>query len=150
MTSNDSPRVFVPPPLIFAGLVAVGLFLDSEAFALGAIQIIGTLLGVAGLGLIAMALGLFRSSSTRPEPWQPSSALVSRGIYRITRNPMYLGMAMLSLGVALAFSSLAGSVLAIVAAVIIDRTVIKREEAYLMRRFGQDYERYASGVRRWL
>lgn len=150
MTGNDNPRVFVPPPLIFAGLVALGLFLDGEALAFGSIQIIGALLGVAGLVLIAMALGLFRRSKTRPEPWQPSTALVSGGIYRLTRNPMYLGMAMISLGVALAFSSLAASVLAIVAAVIIDRTVIMREEAYLMRRFGQDYARYASGVRRWL
>lgn len=150
MKSTDNPRVFVPPPLIFSGLVALGLFVDSEAFALGPLQIIGAILGVTGVRLAAEALGLFRNSATRPEPWQPSSALVSDGIYRITRNPMYLGMALLSLGVSLAFSSLVGSVLTLIAAAIIDRTVIMREEAYLMRRFGQEYATYARGVRRWL
>ena len=150
MTNNDNPRVFLPPPLIFSGLVGFGLFLDSEAIGFGLLQIIGTVLGATGAGLTAVALGLFRRSDTRPEPWQPASALVSRGLYRFTRNPMYLGMAMLSLGVALLFSSFSGSVLAIIAAVVIDRTVIPREEAYLMRRFGQDYVNYASGVSRWL
>lgn len=150
MTSNDNPRVFLPPPLIFSGLVALGLFLDGDTIALGLPQIIGTLLVAGGAGLIAVALGLFRRSDTRPEPWQPANVLVSRGPYRFTRNPMYLGMAMLSLGAALLFSSFAGSVLAIIAAVAIDLTVIPREEAYLVRRFGQDYVDYAGRVRRWL
>lgn len=150
MTSNDNPRVLLPPPLIFSGLVGLGLSLDSEAIALGPLQVIGTGLVATGVGLTAVALSLFRRSDTRPEPWQPASALVSRGLYRFTRNPMYLGMAMLSLGVALVFSSLSGCVLAIVAAVTVDRTVITREEAYLMRRFGEDYVNYARGVRRWL
>ena len=150
MTSNENPRIYLPPPLIFSGLVAFGLFVDSRAIALGPLPIIGIISGATGVGLIAVALVLFRSSDTRPEPWQPASALVSRGLYRITRNPMYLGMAMLSLGVALLFSSFAGSALAIIATVAIDRTVILREEAYLMRRFGQEYVNYARGVRRWL
>ncbi len=150
MTSDDNPRVFVPPPLIFAGLVAFGLAVDKTAISFGPLQVIGAILGVTGVGLIASALGLFRNHNTRPEPWQPSSALVSHGIYRMTRNPMYLGMAMLSLGVALLLSSLAGSFLAVIAAVIINRTVIPREEAYLVRRFAQDYISYAGRVRRWL
>lgn len=150
MTINDNPRVCIPPPLIFSGLVAFGLFLDGKTIALGPLPVIGSTLGIAGVALIAIAVGLFRSSDTRPEPWQPASVLVNRGLYRITRNPMYLGMAMLSLGVALLFLSVAGSALAIIATIVIDRTVIPREEAYLMRRFGQHYENYARGVRRWL
>ncbi len=101
-------------------------------------------------GLILTALGLFRTSKTRPEPWQPASTLVRDGIYRITRNPMYLGMGLVSLGIALAFSSLAASVLALVAAAAIDRWIITREEAYLTRRFGEDYLTYTRHVRRWL
>lgn len=150
MERDDNPRVFFPPPLIFAGLLALGLFLDRKPISFGAIQIIGIALAITGLGLIATALGMFRISKTRPEPWQPTSALVSRGIYRITRNPMYLGMAMLSLGVALVFGSLAGSVMTVLAVVIIDRAVISREEAYLTRHFGEDYVAYRRRVRRWL
>ena len=150
MTSEDSPRVFLPPPLIFGGLLAVGLVLDSDSFRLTPVAIIGLATAIGGLVLIAIALGLFRSSKTRPEPWQPASSLVLNGLYRFTRNPMYLGMAMLSLGIAIAFASLPGAVLSMVALIIIDRAVVGREEAYLTRRFGQDYIAYKAKVRRWL
>ena len=148
--SEDSPRVFLPPPLIFGGLLALGLLLDSDPLRFGPASILGIALGVGGVVLIALALGLFRSSETRPEPWQPASSLVNRGIYRFTRNPMYLGMAMLSLGIAMAFTSVPGVVLVAVALIIVDRVVVTREEAYLKRRFGQDYIAYMASVRRWL
>lgn len=150
MTPDDNPRVFVPPPLIFGGLLGLGLLIDSKPMALRPIPVIGIALGVAGMALIAMALGLFRTSGTRPEPWQPASALVNRGIYRYTRNPMYLGMAMLCVGVAMAFTSWPAVLMSLVAAIIVDRFVVKREEAYLARRFGEDYTSYTRTVRRWL
>ena len=148
--SEDSPRVFLPPPLIFGGLLALGLLMDIDPLRFGPASILGIALGVGGVVLIALALGLFRSSETRPEPWQPASSLVKRGIYRFTRNPMYLGMAMLSLGIAMAFTSILGAVLAAVSLIIVDRVVVTREEAYLKRRFGQDYIAYMASVRRWL
>jgi protein-S-isoprenylcysteine O-methyltransferase Ste14 len=148
--SEDNPRVRVPPPLIFGGLLALGLVIDSDPFRAGPVQLAGVALAAAGLALIAVSLGLFAGAKTRPEPWQPASHLVERGLYRFTRNPMYLGMALLSLGIALAFSSLPGILLALVALVIIDRTVVTREEAYLKRRFGPDYIAYTRRVRRWL
>lgn len=149
-TKSDSPRVFVPPPLVFAALLALGLALDSDPLRLNAAAIAGILVAAAGLALIGSALGLFRRSGTRPEPWQPASNLVAGGIYRFTRNPMYLGMAMLSLGIAVAFASLPGALLALAALAIIDRTVVRREEAYLKRLFGQSYVDYTRRVRRWL
>jgi protein-S-isoprenylcysteine O-methyltransferase Ste14 len=63
---------------------------------------------------------------------------------------MYLGMGLVSLGTALAFSSLAGTALTLAAVAAIDRWVITREEAYLTRRFGEDYVTYTRQVRRWL
>lgn len=149
-TSEDNPRVRVPPPLIFAGFLALGLVIDRDAFRAGPAQLAGVALAAAGIALIAISLGLFAGAKTRPEPWQPASSLVDRGLYRFTRNPMYLGMALLSLGVALAFSSLAGVLLALAALAIIDRTVVTREEAYLTRRFGAEYSAYTRRVRRWL
>ena len=150
MTSEDNPRVFLPPPLIFGGLLALGLFLDSGPLRLGSVSMVGMVMGAGGIVLIVIALGLFRSSKTRAEPWQPASSLVSRGIYRFTRNPMYLGMAMLSLGLAMVFTSITGAVLTLAALIIIDLVVVRREEAYLTRRFGQDYIAYMASVRRWL
>lgn len=149
MTADDNPRVFVPPPLIFAVLLGVGLFIDRDAIGVG-FQFIASALAMAGLGLIGTALGMFGRSKTRPEPWQPAAALVTSGVYRFTRNPMYLGMAALSLAVALFFGSLPAMLFTLLAAIIIDQTVITREEAYLERRFGTEYHRYRNQVRRWL
>jgi protein-S-isoprenylcysteine O-methyltransferase Ste14 len=150
VTMNDSPRVFLPPPLIFMGLLASGLFLDGNAVALGVIQMGGIFVAIMGLALIAIALAMFRSGNTRAEPWKSARTLVEHGIYRVTRNPMYLGMALLSLGVALFCVSLLGVVMAMLAALIVDRAVIDREEAYLSRRFGAAYLAYRCRVRRWL
>ena len=150
MTGEDNPRVFVPPPLIFAGLLVAGLLIQSETGDFGAIQLAAIGMGLAGLTVIALALGLFRRSKTRPEPWQPASTLVSSGIYRFTRNPMYLGMATMSLAVAIFFASISAAIFTLIAAVIIDRGVIRREEEYLVRRFGEDFADYREGVRRWL
>jgi protein-S-isoprenylcysteine O-methyltransferase Ste14 len=150
MTSSDTPRVLIPPPLIFGGLLVSGLALDGNSPSLGPAQVFGIAIAAAGVGLIAIALGLFRRSRTRPEPWQPASTLVIGGIYRRTRNPMYLGMALFSFGLALVFTSLAGCVSVALAAVVIDRFVIEREEAYLTRRFGEEYRVYRGRVRRWI
>lgn len=146
----DSPRVFVPPPLIFGGFLGLGLFVDRDPAQLGMAQVSAILLASISMGLIVTALGLFRTNRTRPEPWQPSDVLVNDGVYRFTRNPMYLGMALLSLAIALFFMSLPAVGLTLVAAIIIDRTVIVREEAYLARRFGGQYQAYRRSVRRWL
>jgi protein-S-isoprenylcysteine O-methyltransferase Ste14 len=147
--SEDNPRVFVPPPLVFGGLLALGLVID-RGHSSSMIQLIAILCGLVGLGLIGSALGLFRANRTRPEPWQPASALVASGVYRFTRNPMYLGMAFVCLGIALYFGSASAGALTLLAVLVIDRTVIRREESYLLRRFGDDYRVYQSKVRRWL
>ena len=150
MTSEDNPRVFVPPPLILAAFVGVGLLIDGGPVATSPVLAVALILGLAGLGLIASALGLFFQSKTRPEPWRGSGFLVAAGPYRFTRNPMYLGMILVALAVALAFSSVAAALLTLLAALIVDRVVIRREEAYLTRRFGKDYLAYREKVRRWL
>lgn len=67
-----------------------------------------------------------------------------------TRNPMYLGMVVVGLAAALGLSSFGAAVGALLAGLIVDRIVIRREEAYLTRRFGDDYRAYLDQVRRWL
>lgn len=105
---------------------------------------------LVGLWLLSQALTMFRRAGTRPEPWEPSSAFTREGIYGRTRNPMYLGMAGLHLGLSIGLQS-PGAALGLVAALIfVDRYVVRREEAYLQRRFGGDYAGYKAEVRRWL
>lgn len=153
-TESDSPRVFSPPPLLFGGAIAVGVIIDGAVPGqeewLGMAQLAGYAFALAGMALIAASLGLFRRHHTRPEPWQPSSTLIRSGLYLFSRNPMYLGMTCLSLGFCLIFESIAAALLVAGVAFIIDRFVIAREEAYLSRRFGADYDDYRRQVRRWL
>ena len=154
MSESDSPGVFLPPPLLFAAAVAAGLAIDGDmrdwAHVARPSQFAGLAVALAGLVLIVVSLGLFRRFRTRPEPWQPSSALITSGVYRLSRNPMYLGMAVTSAGIALYFESLAGAALLAIVIAIIDHFVIQREERYLSRRFGADYDAYRARVRRWL
>jgi len=103
-----------------------------------------------GLLLDVASLLQFLRSRTNALPFRPASAFVVRWPYVWTRNPMYLGMTAVTLGLALVTGRLWWLVSAALAAFAIDRFVIPREEAYLERRFGAAYGDYRSRVRRWL
>ena len=83
-------------------------------------------------------------------PVYPARALVLRGPYRFSRNPMYVAMALLYFGICCWALALWPLLFLPFVLIIIQRSVIGREEAYLVRRFGDDYQRYLSQVRRWL
>jgi protein-S-isoprenylcysteine O-methyltransferase Ste14 len=110
----------------------------------------GGVLAIAGIALVTTAAGLFRRMGTNVRPTQPSTTLVATGLYRWTRNPMYLGMALLYAGLALLLDSIVALILLAVVLVIIRTQVIAREERYLEARFGDDYRAYKRQVRRWL
>ncbi|RWO60364.1 isoprenylcysteine carboxylmethyltransferase family protein [Mesorhizobium sp.] len=155
--SRDHPGVVAPPPLVFAGFLAAGVLADEYVsgwsllvHALPAQVLAVVLLGGGGLVFLAGALGLFRRAGTRPEPWQPTSAIVTGGVYRVTRNPMYVGMALVYPAVALAVGSPLAMALLPAAILVVHRGVILREERYLERKFGDEYVAYRARVRRWL
>ena len=79
-----------------------------------------------------------------------ATSLVTTGPYRITRNPGYLGLALLYAGIAALARAPWAYVTLVPALIVVDRAVIAREERYLQRRFGEDYLRYRARVRRWL
>ena len=103
-----------------------------------------------GLIMGLLAAGLFRRAGTDVKPWRTSTALVTDGPYRWTRNPMYLGMTLVYLGLALAADSLVAVLLLIPVVVIIQTQVIAREERYLEGKFGDEFRAYKARVRRWL
>lgn len=154
MSASDSPGIYFPPPLLFVSALVLGILFDGNLLdwrhVTHPLQALGVAVALVGLALILISLGLFRRFGTRPEPWEASSTLIRSGLYRVSRNPMYLGMAVTSAGVAIYFESVAAGLLLAVAVVAIDRFVIAREERYLERRFGEDYVAYRAKVRRWL
>jgi protein-S-isoprenylcysteine O-methyltransferase Ste14 len=153
----DEPRtsgVKVPPPLYYIAGIAVGVALEL-AFPIdrppAAITVAGAAIGGAlWLVLDGAAMVFFRRAGTSMVPMNPSSALVTSGPYRFTRNPMYVGMAFLYVALALAFGVIWALLVLPAVLVAVNRLVIAREERYLEARFGESYREYKRRVRRWL
>jgi protein-S-isoprenylcysteine O-methyltransferase Ste14 len=146
----------IPPPIV-ALLVAVTMWavaafgpqLRMSPFAR---DVIAGLFAFAGIAFDLLALATFRASRTTFNPLKPgrASALVTHGLYRISRNPMYVGSALLLLGWAVYLSALLpfAGIVAFVA--YITRFQIRPEERALAALFGEEYANYAARVRRWL
>ena len=143
-----------PPPLVFLlGLVAGWVLervIDLPELDELTAGILAAICFVPGVLLLFGALGTFRASEIDPRPWRPTAALTLRGPYRFTRNPMYLGMALIYLGAALVFGLTWSIVLLPVVMAVIRTRVIAKEERYLEAKFGDDYRAYRARVRRWL
>jgi protein-S-isoprenylcysteine O-methyltransferase Ste14 len=156
-TEQETAGVIAPPPLIFGAAIAGGLILQ----ALHPWRLLGRparrirrIAGTAGVGagaaLIGSALASMQRAGTSPLPHEPSSALVTGGPFRFTRNPIYLAFTLITLGVAALRNSRWVLLLLGPALAVLNRGVIDREERYLEQRFGEDYRRYRQRVRRWL
>lgn len=153
MSSKDrGAAVSFPPPFVFIGLLLTGPLVERFVTVppLGLSWPLGAAIAIAGLALIGAAIGLFRQRGENPEPWTPTNGIVDTGLYAYTRNPMYLGMALAHLGLAIVFSSLVSLVLLPVAILIIQTQAIAREERYLEAKFGAAYRDYKTRVRRWI
>lgn len=156
MTGVRTAGVIAPPPLLFLGVLAVGLAADFLVFRMPTGLAAdwrwpaAATLAAAGIALILGAAGLFRSAGTPPAPWKPSTALVLRGPYRFTRNPMYLGMSSIYLAIAAAADSLLTILALAPLMALVHVAVVKREEDYLDQTFGEPYRSYRAKVRRWL
>ena len=120
--------------------------------ALQARYVVAGVLVVVGLGFDLLGLIAFRASRTTINPLRPerSTALVTGGVYRVTRNPMYVGMALLLLAWAVYLSSLLPFAGPAVFVLYITCFQIQPEERALQAIFGEDFARYAARVRRWL
>lgn len=145
------PAIRFPPPLVFLVLLGAGLAADHLLglphprlhWLSGAIPIL------LGSGLLLAANRRFRRAGEDPLPWTPTDTIIDTGIYAHTRNPMYLGMALIYLGIAVLLASL-GAVAFFPAAVLLTARFIRKEEAYLRSRLGEPYQAYCRKVRRWL
>ena len=154
MSKRDTPGVIAPPPLIYLAALVIGVALHYRAptpfipsgFAYG----LGAVLILIGGWIVISGRQVMLKAGTAISPTVPTSALVTMGPFRFTRNPLYVGVTLCYVGIALAFQSLWALALLVVVLAVMHRGVIEREERYLERKFGADYLRYKERVRRWI
>lgn len=149
--------VIARPPFLFLGAFAFGLVLDRllplrfPLLEFGQARwIVAWILIVAGFAVAASGIRNFSSAATPVQGYRPTRVLVTTGIHGWSRNPIYVGMFMLYLGIGMAAASPWVLILTLPLAITIRYGVVAREEAYLERRFGVTYRDYRARVRRWL
>ena len=152
--SPDTAQVLILPPLLYGAAFVIGLLLHlafpfhmlPNTLARG----IGVVCVLASLSLVFTAFRALSRAHTPVDPLKPTTALVTEGPFCYSRNPIYLALTLLYLGVAFLVNALWILLLVVPAVLVLRYGVIAREEAYLTRIFGDTYRQYTAQVRRWL
>ncbi len=145
-----------PPPLVFLAFLLIGLAANLfYPLPFSSIESVALLLlgfGITIVGLIVGGFGLqaMRRAGVSPLPWKVPGRLVTRGPFRYSRNPLYVSLGIVYVGISVALNVLWPLFLLVFALVIVDRSVIRREETFLENRFGEEYRSYKLKVRRWI
>jgi protein-S-isoprenylcysteine O-methyltransferase Ste14 len=155
--SNDRPNVIAFPPLILVITIALGFALQwlmplgwivriDQTWRIGVgaiVAVIGALITIRGARVLA-------HRGTNISPMLPTLAIATEGIFRWTRNPMYVGGTFLMIGIALIFALDWLLLLLVPSVLILHFGVVMREERYLERKFGDEYRQYKASVPRYL
>ena len=150
----DNPSVIAFPPLIYAVPMAVGILLHA-LFPMNLLppvlaNVVGGLSFILAVILAVLASRTMRQAGTNVNPSQPTTAIVSDGPFRFTRNPLYLSLTLLYSSISLLANALWPMLMLPIVLIIIERGVIAREERYLEDKFGEEYTHYKARVRRWI
>lgn len=152
---TDAPAVVLPPPLLLGGALLVGLALDFVAgwhlpMPLFARSLLGIIL--CGLGALpaVTAIRTLREANTPVPTWLPVRQIVTTGPYRYSRNPIYVGLILIYLGLVIILGSGTGLLLLLPLVGVLHFGVVLREEEYLNARFGDAYKKYCASTPRWL
>ncbi|MDR6757307.1 protein-S-isoprenylcysteine O-methyltransferase Ste14 [Mycoplana sp. BE70] len=151
---RDNSGAVIRPPIAWGLSVIAGLALDrlySLPFPSGVpTGWLGGIVFLAGVALLVWAATTFRRAGTQIQTTEPTTTIVDAGPYRYTRNPIYIGMFLGLIGLAIAFDTLWLAVLLVPFYLVIRYGVVAREESYLERKFGDAYLGYKTRVGRWL
>jgi protein-S-isoprenylcysteine O-methyltransferase Ste14 len=153
---RDAAAVRVFPPAVPLLTVLIGIALERLwPVGIGVASpyrywIGGLIVAGAVLGLGAWSVVLLRRTGQSENPWKPTTQIIQSGPFRITRNPMYLQMVFVCIGIAVLLDNLWIVILTASCAYVLQRLAIAPEEAYLERKFGEAYLAYKRKVRRWL
>jgi protein-S-isoprenylcysteine O-methyltransferase Ste14 len=152
--SKDSPDVIAFPPAVFLTALGVGMFLNwlvpMGSFASESFRVMGAIVAALGTSVCAWGYYTLRRASTNVRPDRPATTLVTSGPFRYSRNPLYVSVTVIYLGIALTVGSIWLLITLIPALVITHWRIVLREEKYLEARFGDNYRAYKTRVHRWL
>lgn len=150
----DRARIVAPPPVIYLGVLGLGLLLEwrwptrllNRSLAVS----VGSAILITGVIGLAAAIRTLWRAHTPINPYKATTAVVTGGLFRFSRNPIYVSDTLIYVGLSLALNAWWALALTPVVVWIMQVGVIVREEEYLERTFGEDYLRYKRQVRRWL
>jgi protein-S-isoprenylcysteine O-methyltransferase Ste14 len=153
--SDEGAGVRFPPPLLYVAFLGLGL-IASARYPVHLLR--STMARPLGGALLASGVVVgpiwgirtLRRAGTTVRPDKPTATLVTDGPFRLSRNPLYLALTLIYVGIAFIANSLWALLMLFPVTLIMSRFVIRREEEYLARTFGEEYERYRINVRRWI
>jgi len=153
---KDNPGIFIPPPLIYAAIFFLSILMqkiipiDNSFFESQNATIAGIVLIAIALLFILPALIKFVRSKNTLVTIKSATSLQTKGIYSLTRNPMYMGLLILYSGIAMLEGNWWTFIFIPLIIIIVQSYVIRGEENYLQRAFGEEYNAYRKKVRRWI
>jgi len=150
----DKANVVVLPPVIFVVALLLGLLMEylvpMQVLPRTPARWLGTFLILGSLPIGLSAIRELFKANTALDVRKPTTVIVKTGAFRFSRNPIYIALILSYLGIALLIDSFWICLLVVPAVAILQIGVIRREEYYLEQKFGEDYRRYKTVVRRWI
>lgn len=152
----DHPGVYFPPPLLYVAVFLVSLViqqfihLNRSFFGSTTALIASFLFVIVGFALMLPAVYKFIHTKNTLIPVKPATSLLASGIYSVSRNPMYLGLLLIYIGVACWIGNWWTFLFVPLLILLINKLIIEREERYLERAFGAAFTDYKKKVRRWI
>lgn len=150
----DNPGVIALPPLLygatFLAALALHWLLPLPVLEQGVAFWLGVALLLVGLGIALWGQGTMRAAGTNVNPSEPTTAIVTGGPFKFSRNPLYVALMLLYLGLSLAVNTWWGFFAVVPLLVVMHHGVVLREERYLERKFSETYQQYRVKVRRYL
>lgn len=151
---RDAPGVIALPPFIFLVFLGLGIIIHNLFplhFIHGPLRtIVGVIFLAYSVLVSSLAIIQMRRAGTNIDVRKPTTSIVTDGIYRFTRNPMYLSMVLLMIAISVLISNIWILILTPVFIIVIQKGVIEREERYLEGKFGTEYALYKKRTRRWI
>jgi protein-S-isoprenylcysteine O-methyltransferase Ste14 len=148
------PGLKFPPPLLPLALIGsaylADIYLPLPINEYPALWLTGLVVVIAAMCLAAIALLQFLRAKTHVEPWQPTTFIIQSGLFRYSRNPIYLSFCCATLGCGLMLNSWWVIAAVLPLGYLLQQLVIRHEETYLQQKFGDTYLAYQRRARRWL